>query len=1038
MMPLNRVLLVIGLCAVSFRVAVGLNCYVCSETQCVDGSTTGTSELCNGVDDKCFTKFEGYVPIRRGCLSQLSTNEQAQCTGSGCSSCASDNCNVLSRADHTCVVCSSVVSEDCVSNPDSLPSQQCGAASIDVAETQCYSRVIGNVTERNCVRSQQDLDACDGSQCETCSGAGCNSYEFPTGRQKCVDCVGELCDDPSATTSHCSRPDDNCITIRRTNGSVTKSCEGALSESDQQQCQPGQAECAYCGNNECNRGVVNFTTTRECYTCEGTSCLRSSLEIETCHNVDDDCFSLFEGFNPIRRGCRSALSRQEKDTCDDPDNVYCDLCETDVCNLSSRQDHFCWYCSSVVDGECIASPQNIVRCPAPDTEISDEAQCYTKIIGGVTERGCLGSAVNALECKSPGNCEMCAIEDGQPCNGNVFPADRIKCVVGGDLDQYCANPADSCVQIMRHGESIIKKCQSAMSAGEVAFCRANSNKCDFCDSDNCNEEDQSFDYIKCVTCSSDDDLDCANKPMEIETLGVCNTCVVILANNTGARPTIRRDCLDMLPPEEQQQCLFPTSSDSEFSCMTCDSNRCNEIVYPADRLSCYTCDGESCFSHDTIMIEYCPYYQKDDACVTQRSTNGTLIGMGCKSMLTPYEAQDCGAHPEVCKICNFSRCNDPVAYLGSGNCVQCNSSLDANCIGRAKNIDTQPCNDPLNRKCYTRLVSGLTVRGCLSDLDDAAKTQCQQGHNCTTCNSTKANCNVDTYPPNRLACYTCLHAPCNSHSSILYEYCPTVLRDDSCIVQKNSSGHLTRMGCKSTLNSTELSTCTGNPQLCQSCSTPGCNDPDKIFGDFSCVRCSSTHNSDCIGGTYQLETEKCNDPTNRQCYSRLLNNSVTERGCLADLDTSSQSKCLQGLDCSVCVSFGPACNSRQYPESPLKCYQCNSTQDGTCRNVQHGTAPYCTPFNSGNKCYTIVQQNGDTVRKCSALERSTQCADVKLCEVCLFDGCNGRNSSTIAQANVTQTTVVPFLHCSARNVVASVGPILSAALVIVIFAVNYV
>ncbi|XP_055538634.1 prion-like-(Q/N-rich) domain-bearing protein 25 [Wyeomyia smithii] len=824
-----------------------LNCYSCSGSDCINSATIGQQILCNGVSEKCYTKFSGYVPTQRGCWSSLAQTEQNACPGNDCEVCTEDSCNLMSRSTHKCTVCSSVLNEKCVSDPSSLTAAQCGAATLDVTDSQCYSRVIGSVTERGCVQSQSDLDICDGSLCKTCTGENCNNGVYPADRQKCVKCTGAACN-AATDTGYCDNPSESCVSVRRSDGTVAKNCESSLAETDKSICQTNSASCSYCVNNECNKGTVDFSASRRCYTCQGTDCLRSSVEIKACQNVDDVCFSLFDGFNPVRRGCKAELSSQDKDVCDDADDVSCELCLTDGCNLNSRQDHQCHYCSSVINGQCITNPNSVVRCPAPTTEVSEEAQCYTRVIGMVTERGCLGTPAADIECKSSENCQMCAIEDGAACNTGIFPADRIKCVVNTASDQYCPNPHDSCVQIMQ-GITRSKKCQSSMTDAEVSFCQANSNKCDFCTGNNCNAQDKTFNYLECVSCTSSNDPGCIGNALAISSVVQCTTCVTIYSS-----AVVRRGCLSSLTTQEQQQCSTQSST-----CSTCSTNRCNTAVHPADRLACYTCQEGSCFSHDSIKLEYCPTYQQGD----------------------------------------------------------------------------------------------------------------------------------------------------------------------SCMIQMDSSGKLVRLGCKSALSSTQAATCNANADLCKTCTRAGCNQPSKYLPRSSCVQCSSAHDPDCIGKASKLDAEPCSDPLNTQCYSRLLTSSVTERGCVNDLDSAALALCARGTDCSLCSSPTGKCNSLEYPDGWRRCFQCDSTQDSACKNAQTGTAPYCATYSSSDQCYTIVQQDGRTIRKCSPTNPA-ECAGSSRCEVCLFNECNNRISTDITPT--VSTTMQPPTSTRKPNPASRPGNSLLAVL----------
>lgn len=961
--------------------AESLSCYSCSGSDCLNSATIGQLTECSAVTVNCYTQFNGYVPIRRGCWPTQFSEQLALCPGNNCELCAENYCNLKSTAAHKCTVCSSVVDERCVSDPESLTAVQCEAVTLDVTDNHCYSRVIGSVTERGCVQSQSDLDACDGSLCETCSGDNCNIDEFPSERQKCVKCSGAEC---SAATeaSYCDDPFESCVSVRRSDGTIAKNCESSLAESDRTFCQSDPASCSRCSNNECNKGEIDFSASHRCYTCQGTDCLKSSVEIETCPNVDDICVTLFDEFNPVRRGCKSALSRQEKDICDDPDNVNCDPCSSDSCNLNSREDHQCYYCSSVTDSQCIAAPLSVMRCPAPTTEVSAEAQCYTRVIGMITERGCLGTPATDAECKSSENCQMCAIEDGEACNKGLFPPERIKCVVGTVSNQYCPDPRDSCVQIMQ-GTTRTKKCRSSMSATEVAFCQANSNKCDFCTGDNCNQQDRTFNYVDCVSCSSSTDKRCTGEASGITSMEHCSTCAVVYTASSG---TVRRGCLTSLSAQEQQQCS------TELGCSTCTTNRCNLAVYPADRLSCYSCLEGSCFSHDSIKLEYCPTYQQGDTCIVQTDSSGKLIRMGCKSSLNTDQATSCNANTQLCRTCTGAGCNKPSSILPSASCVQCTSAHDPDCIAKASKFDAEPCSDPANTQCYTRLLPGMvTERGCASDLNSTAKTQCASGTDCNLCSSPDGKCN-SVEPSWSLSCYTCFEGSCFSHDSIELKHCSaTTQQGESCIVQMDSEGKLVRMGCKSALSSSQAATCTANSELCKTCTETRCNKPAQFLPAASCVQCSSAHDPNCAGRVSKLDAEPCNDPLNTQCFTLLLPGMIVERGCASDLEPSTKAQCVQGTDCNLCSSPDGKCNSEQPVwKNRLSCHTC---MEGSCFSHDSIKLQHCSSTEQSESCFVQLDSSGKLLLMgCKSTLSSSQAAtcnaNSQLCPTCSETGCN--------------------------------------------------
>lgn len=326
------------------------------------------------------------------------------------------------------------------------------------------------------------------------------------------------------------------------------------------------------------------------------------------------------------------------------------------------------------------------------------------------------------------------------------------------------------------------------------------------------------------------------------------------------------------------------------------------------------------------------------------------------------------------------------------------------------------------------LVSGKIVRGCVSDLISTDKTKCTLGQDCHQCDATTQKCNTDIYPANRLACHTCSQPPCNSHEAVSLDYCQAYVSDDSCVtITEQSTGRPTRMGCKSSLTSSEQSTCSASSATCKQCTTSGCNDPAYYAGASSCVQCTSTTDPDCVGAASGFVVQPCNDPQNFACYSRLLSTGATERGCFSDLDSTSKSRCQAGTDCRTC-STRARCNSLEYPIQ-IKCHQCDSTTTPECKNEQLNAPSYCPAYAAANKCFTIVQENGDTVRKCATGTRDATCGSAKSCEQCLFSGCNHRVSSQIMPTVIVQPVIPGKTNAGGRVVVTGIGNLLAAIVV---------
>ncbi|ETN61418.1 hypothetical protein AND_006930 [Anopheles darlingi] len=696
-----------------------------------------------------------------------------------------------------------------------------------------------------------------------CTGAGCNNEEFPANRQQCVSCDGTTCNSEASSVTYCDDPYDVCVTLQRANGNVMKSCEKALTPADAAYCTATPSRCTFCGKQHCNGvpfetgSTAMATAPVQCYACEGTGCLRSSALLATCRLYDDDCFSSFTGLNPSRRGCLSGLATAARIECKagGTSGSRCTICTGTECNLQGHPDHKCLSCSSVKDAGCIDPSTTVpslqpVQCPAPTTEIATEAQCLTKSRGIVTERGCVTSATDLLGCEDGLTaCSTCSVETaGAGCNANVFPSDRRRCTIGTSANAFCPNPHDDCFQIMQSSTGTRKRgCRSMLTEAERSFCTANSNKCRFCSTDNCNVAEITFDYLECLSCDSAVDQRCATDPTALTTYERCAACASAIIVVDG-KATTRRGCLASLPAEVSQAC--PATAGSSTSCQRCTTNRCNAVNFPANRLQCYRCSNPPCVSHEAIRLEYCPLYAANDNCILQKDSGDALVRLDCRSSLTEAEQLSCASGPVGrCQSCSTAACNNPTGYSTTGSCVRCRSSLNPLCSNGAPQLEPEPCGDPTNSVCYTRLVdagslTGLTERGCLSELSSAEQERCH--------------------------------------------------RDDLCVT----------------------------------------------------------------------------------CSSRVSAN----------------------------------CNTNQYPVAPLRCYQCDSRTDGeSCKASQlsNVVAPVCPQYDPANKCYTIIQSNGDTVRKCSTAAREVECGTASVCEVCLFGGCNGRPILDIVVTEPPGTTTTP-------------------------------
>uniref|UniRef100_A0A182LUI8 DUF753 domain-containing protein n=1 Tax=Anopheles culicifacies TaxID=139723 RepID=A0A182LUI8_9DIPT len=486
------------------------------------------------------------------------------------------------------------------------------------------------------------------------------------------------------------------------------------------------------------------------------------------------------------------------------DVAYC-LANPSQCNYCGKK--LC----NVLPFSASATTKSCYQCDG-----SDCLKSSARLVGGMaTERGCISAASDLLGCTADGrNCATCNIEnDGEACNGGLFPTDRRRCTIGTTANAYCPNPWDDCVQLLSSGTRK-RTCRSSLSELERSFCANNTNRCHFCSADNCNAAEINFNYVECLSCDSAKDIRCATNPAALTSFVQCATCATALVTSAGKTTTVR-GCLASLPADVSGQCTVTAGS----SCQRCSTNRCNTANFPSDRLQCYRCVDAPCVSHQNVRLEYCPEYRAGDSCLLESNSDGQLLRLDCRSSLTESELNACTGR---CQMCSTSGCNDPMAYGTSGSCVQCRSSLNALCRSEATQVASEPCTNPANSQCYVRLVDGVTERGCMSDLAASEHSACTRGQNCLVCNSRTNNCNTVQYPVAPLTCFQCDSRTdgenCKAAQTGEAPECPTYDTANKCYTIVQSNGDTVRK-CSTAARDAECGTASG----CEVCLFRGCN-----------------------------------------------------------------------------------------------------------------------------------------------------------------------------------------------------------------------
>lgn len=159
------------------------------------------------------------------------------------------------------------------------------------------------------------------------------------------------------------------------------------------------------------------------------------------------------------------------------------------------------------------------------------------------------------------------------------------------------------------------------------------------------------------------------------------------------------------------------------------------------------------------------------------------------------------------------------------DCIGCSSLTEDNCAQNPGVIKPSKCPFSEKSNCYTRVVSGITYRGCVSELDQAVRDTCMNdslGLSCMICENANgvSACNNAIFPLNRLSCHSCaengLKGNCFTGTDARSALpCKKYQPDDKCFIHKTAKS-ITR-DCLS-----ETTKCT-NMSHCFICDGDGCN-----------------------------------------------------------------------------------------------------------------------------------------------------------------------------------------------------------------------
>ncbi|KAH8327097.1 hypothetical protein KR074_002710 [Drosophila pseudoananassae] len=1001
----------------------GVACNICNSTyddNCV-ASTGVTSAVCQHyIYPDCYSYVDDDGVLNRGCLMDTDDDVFDECSSSDsskCSVCSENNCNnQVYPADWlTCLRCDSNSDENCALNPSSYSSY----CRIYSANETCVTSLSKGRTRRGC-QSELNCDASEAGSCRICSGADCNtvdlqsSYVGEPGKWQDLPLSCHVCTDvascASVSDSEPTKCEGNnkqtCATVFNANGQVeSRGCSDTVLAAHADYCDLNKESCLQCKSDGCNRALT-LQDYVDCYFCDGdedSNCAWATPS--STRKCLDQCMtglyprsSSWDSSLLPTRGCLDDLNEAERNSCAAGTHANCTACSGSLCNTNDviENPQECYYCTDSLcedpaTGKCLSYREN--------------DQCYLAYDeNGVVAMGCASDMETDVikELVARQRLLLCS---GQNCNTqNLTPIPNTCLQCDSQTESRCATnpnqllttgicsvqPYTQCVtQIDSQGHTV-RGCLSSLESDEFYECLTGDGEtCATCTGDRCNGLTVfPADRRKCYQCDSSSDPNCASSPSSSLSSTVCpiyskdESCVTTLIDGVthrGCNSTL--SCSD---PSDSRTCRVCSASDG---CNTVNLERVSQDGYPGIwqevPISCLACSSATECASGGGSLSECTGY---DNCVTVFDETGVVSQRGCSEPV--FESSTyCEENPNSCPRCNSNGCNTADSLDSYVECLVCDSSEDTNCV-------TDPSKITKTRQCQDRCVSAFLplfgetedpsyalIRNCYDDLEKEDRDSCTAGGKkfCTTCEGAK--CNDDDLVASRQSCYICEGDECQKAEA---SSCPNYRENDECFIQFDEEQSVSSLNCLSSLSHEDILHLKRSKRLL-TCSGADCNTIESLPESQTCTLCSSRTDASCaINPSSVSSNTNCGLEGFPECYSRVLSDGSTERGCLSSLEDDDFVSCYNGTSATCSSCQGSSCNQELYPQNRRSCHVCNSDSDANCESSPNSLT-VCYLYEEDDQCVTNYR-NGVTYRGCTS---SLSCeADSKTCVKCEGDGCN--------------------------------------------------
>ncbi|XP_053668178.1 proprotein convertase subtilisin/kexin type 5-like [Anopheles marshallii] len=964
-----------------------LKCVQCKKSdniECIDLVISSTLEptFCPKFlsDTRCFSRIL-EDDLERGC----SSDSTAICEGNNrCLSCDSDGCNVESETYLNnvakCFRCTSNNGDNMDCDEVYLAAEEC-----DQLEDSCFTRVQGDVLERNCLSTlaEEDQQKCrneEDTSCYSCSGHDCNQYP----RLRCYRCSSVL--DPrcatleenelSSTFCNSFLPDDRCY-ARIVDQHVERGCEVDLHNNGEDVC-AGDPLCFACHSSGCNNvDESELKNMARCISCssyrDGEECDKAALEAERCDWLDDVCFTRVVDDN-LQRGCLSTLEENEQDNCRDVSDTACITCQSASCNNQLWLK--CLNCKKSDNPACsdpvsVSEHQDLALfC----TKYDANAACFARITGEDLERGCSVELSEPSEvCKDTVACETCTTD-----SCNVQSEESLlsfsKCVqcTSGDVstdcnDQLpeptkCPEKSDKCFTRVFDG-ILTRNCLSFLEDTEQLKCTDPKDlSCISCETPGCNQNH----WTKCHQCDQSSSDRCESEQSD----GDAALCKYYTADE---------ECYTKLDQNQQltRGCLSDVGTKDELcfdaeSCITCKGDSCNKAPESSVvHIKCQQCTSadDGCLQ-GTIQSKPC--LLQDDSCYT--TVNGDkLLERGCLSMLSEDLQAICtDESDQSCIVCSEDGCNE----LRWTRCYRCNSTASDNSCDHKLRPDLVEFCPSYHESalCYAVIDEGSVTRDCTNE----AANICDGNNRCVACKNEGCNDIPKTELNSVHTCYQCRSdvEDCDNLERHVHE-CSE--RNDQCYTRVDDQLTLHR-GCLSDIDAVECV----NSEHCLICPDENCNSAPWA----KCFQCSNSTSEKCsLQQTFDDNLKYCQQYAKHgECYS-MIDPTQFRRGCTSDL---GDVPCDVPEDCVRC--HGDGCNRNSFKSyfDPAHCLRCHSDMHIGCIN---GTAPSVACENPDDVCFyrrasTKAIHRGCLSELTATDQRMCQSSTSVACRTCDANGCN--------------------------------------------------